>query len=54
MIETKFYVLSEEHYREYKTEAQTLGVDLDYYLLEFCQISGPDVHKEGDNWIEVE
>jgi hypothetical protein len=43
MIETDFYILSQEQYQECYTEAQKLGMNIDYYLLEFCDIEGPYV-----------
>ena len=54
MIETKFYLLSEKDHLEYTMKAESVGVDIDYYLLEFCSVSGTSVRKDGDNWIEVE
>ena len=41
MIETEFYVLSQEQYEEFYTEASKLGISLDHFLLEFCDIEGP-------------
>jgi hypothetical protein len=41
MIETNFYILNQEQYQEFNTEASNLGVSLDYYLDEFCDIQGP-------------
>jgi hypothetical protein len=41
MIETDFFILNGEQYQEYYTEAQKEGVSLDYYLLEFCEVTGP-------------
>ena len=40
MIETNFYILNQEQYQEFNTEALNLGVSLDYYLDEFCDIQG--------------
>ena len=41
MIETDFFILNGEQYQEYYTVAQEVGVSLDYYLLEFCEVTGP-------------
>jgi hypothetical protein len=41
MIETDFFILSAEQYQEFYTEAQELGITLDYLLLEFCDVEGP-------------
>ena len=41
MIETDFYILSQEQYQEFHTEAQQLGITVDHFLLEFCDIQGP-------------
>lgn len=43
MIETNYYILNGEQYQEFYTEAQKLGVSLDYFLDEFCDVSGEDV-----------
>jgi hypothetical protein len=44
MIETDYYILNGEQYQEFYTEAQKLGVTLDHYLLEWCDVEGPDVY----------
>jgi hypothetical protein len=41
MIETDFYILSQEQYDECYTEASKLGMNIDHYLLEFCEVEGP-------------
>ena len=41
MIETNFYILNGEQYQEFYTEAQKLGINIDYYLMEFCDVQGP-------------
>jgi hypothetical protein len=41
MIETDFFILSQEQYDECYTEASRLGMNIDYYLMEFCDIEGP-------------
>jgi hypothetical protein len=43
MIETNFYILTGEQYQEFYTEAQNIGVSIDYFLDEFCDVIGPDV-----------
>ena len=43
MIETDFYILSKEQYEECNTEASKLGLSIDYFLLEFCDVQGPYV-----------
>ena len=34
----------QKQYQEYYTEAQRVGVTLDYYLMEFCDTEGEDVY----------
>ena len=41
MIETDYYILNQEQFNQFNTEAQEVGVTLDYYLDEFCDIEGP-------------
>ena len=41
MIETNYYILDQEQYQQFNTEAKEIGVSLDYYLDEFCDIQGP-------------
>ena len=41
MIETEFYVLSQEQYEENLQFANELGITLDHFLLEWCEIEGP-------------
>jgi hypothetical protein len=43
MIETEFYILTEEQFNEFYAEAEQLGLGIDYYLDEFCDIEGPYV-----------
>ena len=40
MIETDFYILSQEQYDQFNSEAQELGLSIDYYLSEFCDVKG--------------
>lgn len=40
MIETDFYILSQEQYDQFYTEASDLGLSIDYYLSEFCDVKG--------------
>ena len=44
MIETDFFILDGQQYQEYYTEATKVGVTLDYYLMEFCDVEGEDVY----------
>ena len=44
MTETDFFILNGEQYQEYYTEAQCVGVTLDHYLLEWCDVEGEDVY----------
>jgi hypothetical protein len=41
MIETDFYILNGQQYQEFYTEAQKLGINIDHFLLEFCDVEGP-------------
>jgi len=41
MIETQFFILDAEQFQEYSTLADEVGVSLDYYLSEFCDVEGP-------------
>ena len=41
MIETDFFILTQEQYDEYSQYAAIEGVTLDYYLSEFCSVQGP-------------
>jgi hypothetical protein len=43
MIETQFFILDTTQYQEYSQLAAIEGVTLDYYLSEFCDVTGPDV-----------
>lgn len=43
MIETEFFVLDAEQFQEYSKLADDAGVNIDYYLSEFCDVQGPDV-----------
>ena len=43
MIETDFYILSQAQYDECNTEASKLGLSIDYFLMEFCDVEGQDV-----------
>ena len=46
MIETEFFILTQEQYQEHTKEANELGISIDYYLSEFCDVFGPDVVVE--------
>jgi len=39
MIETEFFILDQQQYDEFYPEAEDVGVSLDYYLMEFCDIT---------------
>lgn len=43
MIETQFFILTLEQYEEHLQEADELGISIDYYLSEFCEVQGPKV-----------
>ena len=43
MIETKFFILDAQQYQEYSQLADDVGVSIDYYLSEFCDVEGPDI-----------
>jgi hypothetical protein len=43
MIETDYFILNGEQYQEFYTEAQQLGITLDHFLLEWCDVQGPMV-----------
>jgi hypothetical protein len=46
MIETDFYILNSEQYQEFYTEAQKIGVSIDYFLDEFCEVEGSNVYVD--------
>jgi hypothetical protein len=46
MIETDFFILSPEQYKQSLQDAAIEGVSIDYYLLEFCIVEG--------EWIAVD
>ena len=46
MIETNFYILNGEQYQQFYTEAQELGVSIDYFLDEFCEVEGPMIDAD--------
>ncbi len=46
MIETQFFILSEQDFAQYSTEANEIGVTIDYYLSEFCEVKGEWVTTE--------
>lgn len=41
MIETEFFILTQEEYAKCVNETELLNVSLDYYLMEFCDVEGP-------------
>jgi hypothetical protein len=44
MIETDFFILTGEQYQQFNSEASELGLSIDYYLSEFCDVEGPDIY----------
>ena len=44
MIETDHFIITQEQYDEFYTEATKVGVTLDHYLLEWCDVEGEDVY----------
>ena len=40
MIETDFFILSNEQYQQTQQDAADEGVSVDYFLLEFCVVEG--------------
>jgi hypothetical protein len=46
VIETDFFILTGEQYQEFYTEAQQVGMNIDRYLMEFCDVEGPDVYTD--------
>ena len=46
MIETQFFILTSEQYQEHSQDADELGISLDYYLSEFCDVYGPLIHTD--------
>ena len=43
MIETDYYILNQEQFDQFNIEAESLGITLDYYLDEFCDVTGPAI-----------
>jgi hypothetical protein len=41
VIETQFFILSQEQYDQIHSHASELGVSIDYFLMEFCNVIGP-------------
>ena len=44
MIETDYFIITQEQHDEFYTEATKVGVSLDHYLLEWCDVEGEDVY----------
>ncbi len=44
MIETDFFILTHDQYDQFNSEASELGLSIDYYLSEFCDVEGPDIY----------
>lgn len=43
MIETEYFIIGTKEYAECLIEAEELGITVDHYLLEWCEVEG--------NWI---
>ncbi len=43
MIETQFFILSQEQFDQFNIDAQEEGVSIDYFLMEFCDVVGDKV-----------
>ena len=54
MIETDYFILSAEQYQQFYTEAQELGVNVDRFLMEWCDVDGATVEYNGEDWVEVD
>lgn len=46
MIETEFFILTQEQYDEHVKDADELGISIDYYLSEFCEVQDPTITLE--------
>ena len=46
VIETQFFILTPEQYEEHLQDANELGISIDYYLSEFCEVQGPKITIE--------
>ena len=46
MIETDYYILNGQQYQEFYTEAQKLGISIDYFLDEFTIVEGPYIYND--------
>jgi hypothetical protein len=44
MIETEHFILTAEQYQQFYMEAQELGVNVDRFLMEWCDVEGEDVY----------
>jgi hypothetical protein len=54
MIETEHFILTAEQYQQFYMEAQELGVNIDRFLLEWCDVDGVTVEHNGEDWVEVD
>jgi hypothetical protein len=45
MIETDYFILSAQEYQRAKQDSNNIGVNVDYYLMEFCTYEW--------EWVEV-
>ena len=46
VIETQFFILTPEQYEEHVKDADELGISIDYYLDEFCDVYGPLIQTD--------
>ena len=46
VIETEFFILTPEQYQQHAQDAYELGISIDYYLSEFCDVYGPLIHTD--------
>ena len=53
MVETDYFILTQEQFEENLPDAQELGVSLDYYLMEFTHTEGSMVEYVDGEWIEI-
>ena len=53
MIETNYFILTQDQFITYNEYAKEMGVSIDYILDEFVDVTGPDVEWNGKEWVEV-
>jgi hypothetical protein len=44
MIETDFFILTHDQYEQFNQDALIEDVSVDYFLMEFCDVEGPDIY----------